>query len=314
MVVPENDLPTISVVVCAYADERWPALVAAVRSALTQTRPAAEVVVAVDHNAALLGRVREALPEVVAVANDGGRGLSGARNAGVRAATGAVVAFLDDDAVAAPDWLALLAEGYRDPRVLGVGGSIEPQWLAGRPSAFPHEFHWVVGCTYEGMPTAAAPVRNLIGANMSVRRDVLDRAGGFRSGLGRIGRLPLGCEETELCIRARQADPDGVFLYEPRARVEHAVPADRTTWRYFRRRCFAEGLSKAQVSSTTGPRDGLSSERTYTLRTLPVGVARGLADAARGDAAGLGRASAIVAGLAVTTAGYVVGSARQVRT
>ena len=99
-------------------------------------------------------------------------------------------------------------------------------------------------------------------------------------------------------------------MFEPGARVAHAVPADRATWGYFRARCFAEGLSKARVAALAGSRDGLASERAYTLRTLPAGVGRGLADAARGDRFGLTRAAAIVGGLAVTTAGYVVGSVR----
>jgi GT2 family glycosyltransferase len=300
-----------SVVICAFADERWDALVAAVASLHEQTAPAHEVIVVADHNPGLLERARRELDGVTVVANAGERGLSGARNTGVAVATGDVVAFLDDDATAAPDWLACLTAPYADERVLGVGGVIEPDWVDGRPPAFPSEFHWVVGCSYEGMPTAPAPVRNLIGANMSVRRDVLERVGGFRSDMGRIGARPLGCEETELCIRAARELPGGVFLYEPRARVAHVVPATRTTWRYFRSRCFAEGLSKARVAALVGAGDGLSSERAYTTRTLPTGVVRGLGDARRGDPAGLARASAIVAGLVMTAAGYLAGTARE---
>jgi glycosyltransferase involved in cell wall biosynthesis len=301
---------TTSVVICAFADERWDALVAAVASVQRQTAPAREVIVVADHNEALLERARRELRDVTVVANDNARGLSGARNTGVALASGDVVAFLDDDAAAAPDWLEHLAAAYADESVLGVGGAIEARWLEGRPRSFPAEFEWVVGCTYAGMPTTASPVRNLIGANMSLRRDVLARAGGFRSDMGRIGRRPLGCEETELCIRAARLIPGGVFLYEPRARVAHLVPASRTTWRYFRSRCYSEGLSKARVAALSGRADGLSSERAYATRTLPSGVARGLADARRGDVAGLARASAIAFGLAMTAAGYCAGATR----
>ncbi|MDQ2683187.1 MAG: glycosyltransferase family 2 protein, partial [Chloroflexota bacterium] len=62
-----------------------------------------------------------------------------------------------------------------------------------------------------------------------------------------------------------------------------------------------------------GQGDGLSSERSYVFRTLPVGVARSLADAAGGDLSGLGRAAAIATGLATTTWGYVVGRASSMR-
>jgi glucosyl-dolichyl phosphate glucuronosyltransferase len=302
---------TTSVVICSYADERWDELALAVESVRRQTVAPLEVIVAVDHNPLLLERARSGLAGVKVVENHEARGLSGARNSGIAAARGDVVAFLDDDAAAETEWLERLAPLYRDPRVLGVGGAIDPHWLDGRPAGFPREFEWVVGCSYEGLPTVPTAVRNLIGANMSLRRDVFERVGGFRSGIGRVGRLPVGCEETELCIRARQRVPGGVFIYEPQARVAHSVPAARATWGYFCRRCFAEGLSKAQVSGWTGRSDALASERSYVRRTLPAGVRRGFADALRGDASGLVRVAAIVTGLVITSAGYLVGEVRR---
>jgi glycosyltransferase involved in cell wall biosynthesis len=251
----------------------------------------------------------------VVVENAQQRGLSGARNTGVAAARGDVVAFLDDDAAAAPDWLEHLLAPYADPAVAGVGGAVEPVWEGEPPRAFPEEFNWVVGCSWRGLPTARAPVRNVVGANMSFRRQTLAAAGGFHSGLGRVGSKPLGCEETELCLRVRRLFPDAVVLYEPAARVAHRVPRHRARFAYFRSRCYAEGLSKALVVRLAGRQRGLASERAYTLRILPRGVARGLLRAVRtGDAGGLGQAAAIVAGLTLTVAGYLVGSVRLART
>jgi GT2 family glycosyltransferase len=301
---------SVSVVICTYSQERWDELVAAVHSVLGQTVPATEVIVSVDHHEALLDCVRAELPEVIAVASTEARGLSGARNSGVAAARGEIVAFLDDDACAASDWLERLLPPYADDRVIGVGGSIDPAWAEGRPAGFPEEFQWVVGCSYTGLPSKPAPVRNLIGANMSIRRSVFDTVGGFSSGIGRVGQVPVGCEETELCIRARQRMPAAEFVFEPRARVSHAVPASRATWAYFRSRCYAEGISKAQVAALAGSRDGLSSERSYVLRALPSGFLRGIRDTLRGDASGAVRAVGILSGLVFTTAGYVAAAAR----
>lgn len=301
---------TVSVVICAYSHDRWEALLDAVDSVRRQRRPADEIIVVVDHNPSLLERVRAHLPDVLALANSGVRGLSGARNSGVAAARGQILVFLDEDAVAEPEWLDALIAPYRSAYVLGVGGAIEPIWLDGRPAWFPAEFGWVVGCSYRGLPETTTPVRNLIGCNMSFRREVFDAVGGFRDGIGRVGTQPDGCEETELCIRISQHSP-GDLLYEPRARVRHRVPAQRASWRYFVARCYAEGHSKARVTRLVGSRDGLASERNYTLRTLPGGVLNGLRlTLDRGDPTGLGRASAILVGLTVTTAGYLLGRAR----
>jgi GT2 family glycosyltransferase len=296
------------VVICAYADERWDELLSAIDSVADQRVAAHETIVVIDHNDGLLRRLRAARPDVVALPSTEARGLSGARNTGVKAARGSVVAFLDDDARAGRDWLEQLLAHYDDPSVVGVGGRVEADWITGRPRWFPREFDWVVGCSYDGLPKRTQPVRNMIGANMSLRRAVLERVGGFRHGIGRVGKRPLGCEETELCIRARQQLPAATILFAPGAAVAHRVPRERASWRYYRARCYAEGLSKAAIASTVGAADSLSSEREYVQRTLPRGVIRGLGDTLRhGHAGGLGRALAIVAGLALTVAGYARG-------
>ncbi|MFL5657742.1 MAG: glycosyltransferase family 2 protein [Ktedonobacteraceae bacterium] len=300
----------ISVIICAYTEDRWDDLVAAVRSVKEQTLPPDEIIVVIDHNPELLKRVRDNVQDVVVVENLETRGLRGARNSGIAVAQSQVIAFLDDDAVATPNWLMFLCEGYADPRVLGTGGVVTPSWVDNKPAWLPEEFYWVVGCTYRGMPQSAKTIRNPIGANMSLRREVLDTIGGFHSEIERVGpRHAGGCEETELCIRIRQRWPQSVFLYHPQASVLHHVPNDRTSWRYFCSRCYSEGLSKAVVARYVGAKDGLASERTYTLQTLPSGVVRGLTNALlHHDLTGFARAGTIVAGLAMTVAGYLVGS------
>ena len=154
----------VSVVICAFDDKRFEQLAAAVGSLLSQTVRPAEIIVAVDHNPRLLERVRRDLPDVTAVASARHRGAGGARNAGVAAASGRTVAFIDDDAQADPDWLERLLPAFADPNVLGCGGAIEPVWPAGRPHWFPEEFDWVVGCTYRGLRTRPGAVRNVISA------------------------------------------------------------------------------------------------------------------------------------------------------
>lgn len=297
--------PSVSVVVCAFTPDRLEVLGEAVQSLRDQSLPAKEIVLVIDHAPDLLEEARRRWPDLTVVPNGERQGLSGARNTGVAKATGEVIAFLDDDAIARPDWLRLLAEAYADPQVVGAGGTVRPRWVEGRPAWFPPEFDWVVGCTHSGMPRRPEAVRNLVGANMSFRREALVEAGGFSHELGRVGTLPVGCEETDLSIRIGRRRPETTILYEPAAAVDHVVPASRGTVSYFVDRCRAEGRSKAVLTKLVGAQDGLASERSYVRRTLPLGVLGGLRDALRGEPAGLGRAAMIVLGLAATTLDYL---------
>jgi hypothetical protein len=301
-------MATVSVVICAYTEERWGDTLRAVASVQTQQPAPLELILVVDYNPELHRRLAEQLPDVRVVPNNNERGLSGARNTGAALATGDIVAFLDDDAVAQPGWLSALTRPYDDPNVIGVGGRAEPGWATRRPPWWPGEFDWVIGCTYTGMEPGI--VRNPLGCNSSYRRDLFE-IGGFASDIGRSARnrLPLGAEEAEFCVRALKARPRGVFVYNDQAVIEHRVPPARQSFSYFRSRCLSEGLSKARVTKSVGFGAGLATERRYSAVTLPAGVLRGLRRGAHGDWAGLLSAGAIIVGLMYTTLGYGFGSA-----
>jgi hypothetical protein len=299
--------PTVSVIICAYTMERWDNLASAVESLARQSLAPIETIIVIDGNSELEQRARSAFPDALVLLNAYDQGLSGGRRTGAEGASGAVLAFLDDDAIADPDWLEQLCGPFADPHVLGVGGLIDPLWERSAPGWFPAEFNWVVGCTYAGMPVERGRIRNPIGANMSVRADVLARTGTFDA---RLGRAPGGAvvsgaaEETEFSIRASRIHPMHYWIYEPKARVQHSVPPQRATWSYFVRRCVVEGSAKALLARFTGAADGLQSERNYAVAVLPRAVLRELAIGARGDVHGFARAGAIIAGLTITSVSY----------
>jgi glucosyl-dolichyl phosphate glucuronosyltransferase len=298
-----------SVIICAYTFDRWDELGRAVRSALEQTLPPREVTVVVDNNPELLNRAQERFDGVRVVANHHGPGLSGARNTGADVSSGSILVFLDDDGVASPRWLQEHLMGFSDPSVLGVGGDVTPIWRSDPPRWLPEELYWVIGCTYTGMPIEPAPIRNPIGANMSIRADVFAGAGGFRHELGRLdvgGKAITGtADETEFCIRALQRYPDGQWFYRPAASIRHVVTPQRATWRHFVDRCRLEGGSKAVLVGLRGQRSGLASERRYVMRILPLGVLRELRAAARSEPYASKRAGVICAGFAITTWTYL---------
>jgi len=302
--------PAVSVVIAAFADERWDDLVEAVRSVCAQTHPPLEVVVVVDHNRGLLARARAGLTDtrVRVVPSAGAPGASGARNTGLATARGEVLAFLDDDAVATPEWLERLVGHFDDPSVLGVGGRLDALWAGRRPAWFPRQFDWVVGGSYLGMPTTATAVRNVWTGSMAVRREVLEGVGGFRDGFGRIGAR-VSSEDTDLCLRVARARPDGRWVFDPEAVAGHKVPASRATVGFFLRRCYREGRGKADLCTLDGTGPATRTERTYAATVLPRGVLAGLAESARGDPGGLVRSAAITVGLLSTVCGFAVGRA-----
>jgi glycosyltransferase involved in cell wall biosynthesis/GT2 family glycosyltransferase len=306
--------PSISVVICAYTLERIERIAAAMESLEAQSVAPHEIVLVIDHSPDLEAECQRRWPQALVLANREQQGLSGARNSGLEECSGEVVAFLDDDAEAAPDWIERLGAAYADERVLGAGGAVKPLWAEDRPRWFPAEFDWVVGCTHSGMPRKREAVRNLVGANMSFRREALVEAGGFRHELGRIGKIPAGCEETDLCIRIGQRHPDGTIVYDPAASVGHYVPPERGQRAYFSSRCRGEGGSKAILTALVGSDSGLEAERSYVRRTLPLGFLRGLGDALRGDLGGIERATMLVFGLLATTRGFLGarGEAKQI--
>ena len=129
---------SVTVVICAFTEQRWRDLAGAIEAVRRQSRPADQVVLVIDHHDELLRRARGAWgSDLDVVASRGAPGLSDARNTGVAHATGDLIAFLDDDATPRPDWLEHLVEPFEDPRVAAVGGAAIPLWDYVRPPWWP---------------------------------------------------------------------------------------------------------------------------------------------------------------------------------
>jgi GT2 family glycosyltransferase len=308
---------TVGVVIACYSQRRWAHLVAAVGSALDQARPAAQVAVVVDHNEPLLARARDHFAgeaRVRVLPNLYARGASGARNTGVQQLSTDLVAFLDDDTSASRGWLKALCEPLDDdPDVVGTGGGVEADWPADgqRPAWFPPEFDWVIGASYRGMPTETAQVRNVWAENMAVRRSVFLAVEGFRVGFGKLGGESRP-EDTDLCLRMAAAVPGGRWVYQPQALVTHAVPPERSTFRFFLRRCYAEGRGKSELARLIPPDEALSSERDYLRRVIPAAATQALHGlGAPGWGGRAARSGSTVTGIAAAGVGFVDAEVRR---
>ena len=271
--------PAVSIVIPTYSDNRWGLLVTTVAAARSQLHPAAEIVVVADHSPALYRRARRDLAGVTVLENLYAQGVSGNRNTGAFHTHTPLIAFLDDDTVAEPTWLGNLVAPFADPNVVGAGGGISPAWEGPKPRWMPDEFLWAVGGSYAGMPTTTSRTRNVWSASMVVRRQTFMAVGGFRTGFGKLGARNRP-EDTELCIRMSTVS-GGHWMYVPDAVIRHEVPAVRSTFGFFLRRCYAEGRGKVQMAALHAGTEALGAERDY-LRSLPRAVVRNIAAASRG--------------------------------
>jgi GT2 family glycosyltransferase len=305
--------PAVSIVIPTHSEQRWASLLRTVESAKAQTHRPAEIVIVVDHNPALYRRIRRDVGGVTVLENRYTKGVSGNRNTGAFHSATSLIAFLDDDVVAGPQWLERLAAPFDDPTVVGTGGGIDPAWETLRPRWMPDEFLWAVGGSYTGMPTTTAPIRNVWSASMVVRRDVFLAVGGFRTGFGKLGSQNRP-EDTELCLRMSRVG-GGRWMYVPDAVIRHEVPADHSTFSFFVRRCYAEGRGKIQMSGLHQGSDSLASERAYLRRTVPRAVVRNLADAGRGrGVAHALRAGTVLVAIAAAGVGGAVETFSAMRT
>jgi glucosyl-dolichyl phosphate glucuronosyltransferase len=183
------------------------------------------------------------------------QGKSHALNTGIRAARGRLIAFTDDDVRVPSDWLRTSIQPLLENGDLAyTGGPARPIWGGRRPSwldergrmggAIAVKDHGTVSFIFE--EERKIP----LGVNMTVRRELLERIGGFHPELGRSGHSLLGQEQADFFYRSRRAGARG--LYVPEAIVAHMVPASRLNRRYFRRWWYWKGLSHARLHALHG--------------------------------------------------------------
>ncbi len=272
----------VSVVLCTYAMDMYDEFNEAVESVLSQSHDDVELVVVVDGTEPVYERVREEYgdrEDVVVHCNAENRGLLESRNTGAELASGDVVAFIDDDAVADERWIEELVERYETRDVRAVGGRMVPEWVAGRPAFLPEEFHWLVGVTHAGFADGEGYVRNTFGSNISFDREVFLELGGFDASIGgRKGDENLQGGETELCARLRERYGEGVW-YVPSATVAHKVYDYRTVPDWLLDRAFWQGYSKRAMEVLVDDEGGEEADFLgYLLTSATPRRLRGLVD------------------------------------
>jgi glycosyltransferase involved in cell wall biosynthesis len=210
----------------------------------------------------------------VRVLSQSNQGLAAARNAGASAASGRIVAFLDDDVVVPSGWVSAVVAAFERDDVAAIGGRIDVQFEAAPPRWLTRGFYSLLGEYDLGDdPFPLDPPEFPRGGHCAVRAAVWQELGGLDPSLGwgSAGNLPN--EEKDLFLRLAAAGHQS--WYWPAARVRHRIEGDRLTKAWFRSRMRRQGAGDVVVESPTDVRRQLGREVVRLGRAGPI-LARGL--------------------------------------
>lgn len=271
--------PQISVILCTYNRAR--SLAKTLESIVEQTLPSSvrwEILV-VDNNSKdetpqVVEDFRSRYPERVRYLLEPKQGVSNARNSGVAAARGAILAFIDDDETAGEGWLQNLTANLYNGKWAGAGGRVVPQWTTSRPSWLSPEDSFTTAplAAFEANPERDQLDEPPFGANMAFRKEVFEKYGGFRTDLGRSGKNLASSEDTEFGRRLLAAGDR--LRYEPLSVTYHPVEEYRIHRAYFLAWWFHKGRSDVRESGLQRKGEQSFSMPFHIFRHLAIETVR----------------------------------------
>ena len=219
-------------------------------------------VVVVDNNssddtASVVQRAAASGSFPVRYVREGRQGKSFALNTGLAVAQGDIIALTDDDVLPQADWLVRMVANFRAGDVVFVFGKVLPRWEVPPPPEMltlrARDIWGPLALVDYGDETIRYEAASFgrkrlpVGANLAIRRDAIDRVGGWRTDLGKVDNTLIAGEDHELCVRLYRA---GLYagIYDPTVAVRHLVPASRLTRQYFRRWFYWHGRTVARMA------------------------------------------------------------------
>jgi GT2 family glycosyltransferase len=270
-----GEKPLITVVICTY--QRPIFLRECLKSVLANTYDHYEVIVVGQGADQASQRIVEEFLENhanVQYVHSETVGLSPARNVGCRHARGEIIAFIDDDAVASPQWLEGYVEIFQEtfPIPGMVGGRIEPLWETPKPKWYPVGREFLLGLYNIGDEARLFPETDLpVGANFAILRKAIDGLDGFDERLGfNIKRKHSMIAGEDSLVALRVKDVGYPIYYQPKAKVYHHVSSAKLSRKYFLRRHYWEGVTHVAVESYRGVQDRARYRGVLLLHSMKI--------------------------------------------
>jgi glucosyl-dolichyl phosphate glucuronosyltransferase len=190
-------------------------------------------------------------------------GRSSALNAGIAASRADLVAMIDDDEEISSTWYEKIAASFRQLGIDFIGGPYLPKFEVPPPKWLTQGLRGVVGwMDFGDQPRKYGPDFQglLLGGNVIIRREILERVGPYNTAIGRTGKRLMIGEDDEMYERLLSAGAQGMYL--PELTVQHWIPKTRLTKSYLRRWKFWAGVSE-------GIRELRSEERVPRILGIP---------------------------------------------
>ncbi|MFQ6020227.1 MAG: glycosyltransferase family 2 protein [Dehalococcoidia bacterium] len=276
MATPVQARPRLSIIVTSYTLDRLQDLQELLDSLHSQSYRDTEVIFVGEKDRELCSKVKayaqsRDMPNLRVVFNDGTPGCSAARDVGISHARAEIVAFIDDDALAPPDWAEQIVRSFSDRSIIALTGPAQPLWVHEQMSWFPEELYWIIGCTGWAEVDGVRDVRNVWGMNMAFRREAFALAGCFSQDMGAVQGKRLHGEEVDLSLRVRKETGQRI-VYNPQVKVMHKAHGRRLSAKWISKTSYWTGYTRHALKGLSKrygvEEDFLSVERRLLGRIL----------------------------------------------